>query len=68
MNEQKFDFGGSHLIVNGIWIIGAICFVASMILFFYFESPYFQVLSLPLFCYLQIFYRKYRGQEFYDDG
>lgn len=48
MNEQKFDFGGSCLLENFPWIIGAICFSASMIIFFNFKSPYVQVLSLPL--------------------
>lgn len=48
MNEQKFDFGGSRLFENFPWIIGAIFFGASMIIFFNFESPYVKVLSLPL--------------------
>lgn len=48
MNEQKFDFGGSLLFENFPWIIGAIFFGASMILFFNFKSSYYQVLSLPL--------------------
>lgn len=48
MNGQKFDFGGSLLFENFPWIIGAIFFGASMILFFNFKSSYYQVLSLPL--------------------
>lgn len=48
MNEQEFDFGGSLLFENFPWIMGAIFFSASMILFFNFRSSYYQVLSLPL--------------------
>lgn len=48
MNEQEFDFGGSLLFENFPWIMGAIFFSASMILFFNFKSSYYQVLSLPL--------------------
>ena len=48
MNGQEFDFGGSLLFENFPWIIGAIFFGASIILFFNFKSSYYQVLSLPL--------------------
>lgn len=48
MNYEKFDFGGSRLFENFPWILGVIFFIASMIIFFYFESHYIQVLSLPL--------------------
>lgn len=48
MNEQKFDFGGDRLFENFPPIMGVICFIASLVLFFNLFSPYFQVLSLPL--------------------
>lgn len=48
MNEKELNFGGSRLFENFPWVIGAIFFGASMIIFFYFESLYIQVLSLPL--------------------
>lgn len=48
MNEEKFDFGGSSLFENFPWILGLIFFISSMVIFFYFNSPYIQVLSLPL--------------------
>jgi len=48
MNEEKFDFGGSILFENFPWILGLVFFIASMVIFFYFKSPYIQVLSLPL--------------------
>ncbi len=48
MKEEELNFGGSSLFENFPWIIGAICLCASLTIFFYFESPYIQVLSLPL--------------------
>lgn len=48
MKKQKFDFGGSPLFENMPWILGVICFGTSMIIFFNFQSSYFQVFSLPL--------------------
>ncbi len=48
MNEQKFDFGGSRLFENFPWILGSLFLIASLVIFFYFESSYIQVLSLPL--------------------
>lgn len=48
MTEEKFDFGGSRLFENFPWILGLVFFIISMWLFFYFESPYIQVLALPL--------------------
>jgi len=48
MNEENFDFGGDRLFENVPPIMGVICFIASLVLFFNFFSPYFQVLSLPL--------------------
>ncbi|MDI6725069.1 MAG: class I SAM-dependent methyltransferase [Methanobacterium sp.] len=48
MNEEKFDFGGSILFENFPWILGLVFFIVSMVIFFYFKSPYIQVLSLPL--------------------
>jgi ubiquinone/menaquinone biosynthesis C-methylase UbiE len=48
MNKPKFDFGGDRLFENVPPIMGVICFIASLVLFFNFFSPYFQVLSLPL--------------------
>ena len=48
MIEEKFDFGGSRLFENFPWILGLVFFITSFVIFFYFESPYIQVLSLPL--------------------
>lgn len=48
MDGQTFDFGGSSKFENIPWIMGLICFGASMILFFNFKSSYLQVLSMPL--------------------
>lgn len=48
MNVQKLDFGGSSLFENIPWIIGLVCFGASMILFFNFKYSNFQLISLPL--------------------
>lgn len=48
MNKEKFDFGGSRLFENFPLILGLVFLIASMVIFFYFESPYFQVISLPL--------------------
>jgi ubiquinone/menaquinone biosynthesis C-methylase UbiE len=48
MTKEKFDFGGSLLFENFPLILGIAFFIASMVIFFYFKSPYIQVLSLPL--------------------
>jgi SAM-dependent methyltransferase len=48
MKEEELNFGGSLLFENFPWIIGVICLLASLTIFFYYESPYIQVLSLPL--------------------
>jgi SAM-dependent methyltransferase len=48
MNEQKYNFGGSWVFEHGTWIIGAICFVVSLFLFFHSRSLCIQVWSLPL--------------------
>lgn len=48
MTEEKYDFGGSSLFENFPWILGSVFFIASVSLFFYFNSLYIQVLALPL--------------------
>jgi len=48
MKEHEFDFGGSRLFETFPLILGAIFFIASIGIFYYFKSPYIQVLSLPL--------------------
>lgn len=48
MKEYGFDFGGNRLFENFPWIIGVICLGASLTIFFYFDSLYIQILSLPL--------------------
>lgn len=48
MNEQELDFGGSNVFENIPWILGLICLGASLIIFFYYDSLYIKVLSLPL--------------------
>ncbi len=48
MTEEKYDFGGSSLFENFPWILGSVFFIASVGLFFYFNSLYIQVLALPL--------------------
>jgi SAM-dependent methyltransferase len=48
MNEEKFDFGGSLLFETFPLILGALFFLSSMGIFFYFKSSYIQLLSLPL--------------------
>ncbi|EKQ53359.1 MAG: methylase involved in ubiquinone/menaquinone biosynthesis [Methanobacterium sp. Maddingley MBC34] len=48
MTNERFDFGGSRLFENFPWILGMVFFIASMGLFFYFKSPYIQILALPL--------------------
>lgn len=48
MNGQKYDFGGSNIFENVPWILGLICSVASIVLFFNFKSSYLQILLLPL--------------------
>lgn len=48
MTNERFDFGGSRLFENFPWILGMVFFIASIGLFFYFKSPYIQILALPL--------------------
>lgn len=48
MSNERFDFGGSSLFENFPWILGLVFFIASMGVFFYFKSPYIQILALPL--------------------
>lgn len=48
MNKQEFDFGGSRLFENFPWILGMVFIIASLMIFFYFDSAYIQVISLPL--------------------
>lgn len=48
MTNERFDFGGSRLFENFPWILGLVFFIASIGLFFYFKSPYIQILALPL--------------------
>ncbi|WP_321422852.1 class I SAM-dependent methyltransferase [uncultured Methanobacterium sp.] len=48
MTNEGFDFGGSRLFENVPWILGLVFFIASMGVFFYFKSPYIQILALPL--------------------
>ncbi|MEN6551639.1 MAG: class I SAM-dependent methyltransferase [Methanobacterium sp.] len=48
MTNERFDFGGSRLFENFPWILGLLFFIVSMGVFFYFKSPYVQILALPL--------------------
>ncbi|HMK53452.1 MAG TPA: class I SAM-dependent methyltransferase [Methanobacteriaceae archaeon] len=48
MKELEFDFGGNRLFETFPLILGTLFLIASLVIFFYFKSPYIQILSLPL--------------------